>query len=85
MNAQELARVIDHTLLKPEASAAAIEELCSQAKEYNFRISVFFFDDFLYAFITLNQNVNFSFNSSLWQLTFNILLQIKRLGLIYQV
>ncbi len=36
MNAQELARVIDHTLLKPEASAAAVEELCSQAKEYNF-------------------------------------------------
>lgn len=31
-----LARCIDHTLLKPEASAADIEQLCSEAREHGF-------------------------------------------------
>lgn len=31
-----LARVIDHTLLKPEATAAQIDRLCDEALEYNF-------------------------------------------------
>jgi deoxyribose-phosphate aldolase len=33
---RELARLIDHTLLKPEASAPQIEQLCMEAKEYSF-------------------------------------------------
>jgi deoxyribose-phosphate aldolase len=32
----ELARFIDHTLLKPEATAADIERLCSEGREYGF-------------------------------------------------
>lgn len=32
----DLARYIDHTLLKPEASAEAIDELCAEAREYQF-------------------------------------------------
>jgi deoxyribose-phosphate aldolase len=32
----ELNRLIDHTLLKPEASAADIKRLCDEAKRYNF-------------------------------------------------
>jgi deoxyribose-phosphate aldolase len=32
----ELNRMIDHTLLKPEASAADIKQLCDDAKRYNF-------------------------------------------------
>lgn len=32
----ELNRMIDHTLLKPEATAAQIAKLCAEAKEYNF-------------------------------------------------
>lgn len=32
----ELARKIDHTLLKPDATRAGIEKLCSEAREYNF-------------------------------------------------
>jgi len=32
----ELARMIDHTLLKPEATIAEITKLCTEAKKYNF-------------------------------------------------
>lgn len=32
----DLARYIDHTLLKPEASAVDIDELCDEAREYEF-------------------------------------------------
>jgi deoxyribose-phosphate aldolase len=32
----ELNRMIDHTLLKPEATKAQIEKLCAEAKEYHF-------------------------------------------------
>jgi deoxyribose-phosphate aldolase len=32
----DLARYIDHTLLKPEATAAQIDELCAEAREYQF-------------------------------------------------
>ena len=32
----DLARYIDHTLLKPEAKAADIDELCAEAREYQF-------------------------------------------------
>jgi deoxyribose-phosphate aldolase len=31
-----LARMIDHTLLKPEATKQQVEELCSEAKQYGF-------------------------------------------------
>jgi deoxyribose-phosphate aldolase len=34
--AKQLARLIDHTLLKPEATLKQIEELCRQAIKYNF-------------------------------------------------
>lgn len=33
---RDLARYIDHTLLKPEATASQIDELCEEAREYNF-------------------------------------------------
>ena len=33
---QDLAKFIDHTLLKPEATPAEIEKLCKEAKEYHF-------------------------------------------------
>lgn len=33
---QGLARLIDHTLLKPEADAAQIRRLCAEAREYGF-------------------------------------------------
>ncbi len=33
---EEIARMIDHTLLKPEATPQDIEKLCFEAKEYNF-------------------------------------------------
>lgn len=33
---QDLARFIDHTLLKPEATAADIDRLCDEAAEYGF-------------------------------------------------
>ncbi|MBI4786535.1 MAG: deoxyribose-phosphate aldolase [Chloroflexi bacterium] len=33
---QDLAKFIDHTLLKPEATPAEIEKLCNEAKEYRF-------------------------------------------------
>ncbi len=32
----EMAKYIDHTLLKPEATAAQIKKLCAEAKEYGF-------------------------------------------------
>lgn len=32
----DLARLIDHTLLKPEATKQQIEQLCAEAKKYNF-------------------------------------------------
>lgn len=35
-NAQTLARYIDHTLLKPDATAQDIEKLCREAIEYHF-------------------------------------------------
>lgn len=36
IGAKDIARMIDHTLLKPEATAAQIEKLCNEAKEYGF-------------------------------------------------
>ncbi len=33
---QNIARMIDHTLLKPEATSDEIKKLCSEAKQYNF-------------------------------------------------
>ncbi|OEF96946.1 deoxyribose-phosphate aldolase [Vulcanibacillus modesticaldus] len=36
MNKQELAKLIDHTLLKPDATAEMIDKLCEEAKESNF-------------------------------------------------
>ena len=36
MNARELAKTIDHTLLKPDATAAQIRKLCDEAKAYHF-------------------------------------------------
>jgi deoxyribose-phosphate aldolase len=36
LNALSLARYIDHTLLKPEATAADIEKLCREAMEHHF-------------------------------------------------
>jgi deoxyribose-phosphate aldolase len=33
---QDIAKFIDHTLLKPEATPAEIEKLCQEAKEYRF-------------------------------------------------
>ena len=36
MNARELAKTIDHTLLKPDASAAQIIKVCDEAKAYHF-------------------------------------------------
>lgn len=36
MNAKELARTIDHTLLKPDATAAQIVKICDEAKAYHF-------------------------------------------------
>jgi deoxyribose-phosphate aldolase len=36
LNAQSLARYIDHTLLKPEATARDIEQLCREALEHRF-------------------------------------------------
>ncbi|MFM7100689.1 MAG: deoxyribose-phosphate aldolase [Verrucomicrobiota bacterium] len=35
-SAADLARLIDHTLLKPEASARDIERLCAEAREHRF-------------------------------------------------
>ncbi len=36
MNAKELAKYIDHTLLKPDASKAQILKICDEAKQYGF-------------------------------------------------
>ncbi|HKS37478.1 MAG TPA: deoxyribose-phosphate aldolase [Verrucomicrobiae bacterium] len=36
LSATDMARYIDHTLLKPEASLKEIERLCAEAKEYGF-------------------------------------------------
>lgn len=36
MNAKEIAAMIDHTLLKPDATREQIERLCQEAKEYQF-------------------------------------------------
>ncbi|MFC7440632.1 deoxyribose-phosphate aldolase [Laceyella putida] len=36
MNAKEIAAMIDHTLLKPEATKEQIQELCREAKEHDF-------------------------------------------------
>ncbi len=36
MNKQELAKYIDHTILKPEAQQSAIEKLCDEASQYGF-------------------------------------------------
>lgn len=36
LSAAELARFIDHTLLKPDATAHDIEKLCAEAREFNF-------------------------------------------------
>ena len=33
---RDLARYIDHTLLKPDATASQIDELCEEAREYSF-------------------------------------------------
>jgi deoxyribose-phosphate aldolase len=36
LSAAQLAAYIDHTLLKPDASLAQIEQLCAEAREHNF-------------------------------------------------
>lgn len=36
MKRQTLARMIDHTLLKPEATPAQIKQLCAEAREHHF-------------------------------------------------
>jgi len=36
MNAEQLAAIIDHTLLKPEATGDMIDRLCAEATEYGF-------------------------------------------------
>ncbi len=36
LSAAEIARFIDHTLLKPDATAPQIEKLCSEAREHGF-------------------------------------------------
>ena len=36
MKASELAKYIDHTLLKPDATAAQIQKICDEAKEHHF-------------------------------------------------
>jgi deoxyribose-phosphate aldolase len=36
MDAQAIAKMIDHTLLKPEATTAQVTKLCTEAKEYGF-------------------------------------------------
>lgn len=36
LTGEQLAKMIDHTLLKPESTKEEIETLCAEAKEYNF-------------------------------------------------
>jgi deoxyribose-phosphate aldolase len=37
MTAAEMAQYIDHTLLKPEATPAAFDQLCAEARQYGFK------------------------------------------------
>ena len=37
ISASEMAQCIDHTLLKPEATQAAFDRLCSEAVQYGFK------------------------------------------------
>jgi deoxyribose-phosphate aldolase len=34
----EIAKFIDHTLLKPDSNEDQIDELCKEAKEYGFKV-----------------------------------------------
>lgn len=36
LSATKLARMIDHTLLKPEATQTQVEQLCAEARQYHF-------------------------------------------------
>jgi deoxyribose-phosphate aldolase len=36
MNREEVARLVDHTLLKPEATPAQVAQLCDEARRYGF-------------------------------------------------
>ncbi len=36
LSAEQAARIIDHTLLKPEATEAQVRQLCAEAKQYRF-------------------------------------------------
>ena len=36
MDGRQLAKFIDHTILKPDATAAQVLKLCDEAKEYGF-------------------------------------------------
>ena len=36
MDGKQLAKYIDHTILKPDATAAQVKKLCAEAKEYGF-------------------------------------------------
>ncbi len=36
LNPEELAKMIDHTLLKPDATSAQIEQICAEARQYGF-------------------------------------------------
>ncbi|MBL4932967.1 deoxyribose-phosphate aldolase [Clostridium paridis] len=36
MNGSELAKIIDHTILKPEASIESVKKICEEAVKYNF-------------------------------------------------
>ena len=36
MDGRQLAKYIDHTILKPDATAAQVKKLCAEAKEYGF-------------------------------------------------
>jgi deoxyribose-phosphate aldolase len=36
LSSAQLAAFIDHTVLKPDATAAQIEKLCAEAREHNF-------------------------------------------------
>ncbi|MDD3919848.1 MAG: deoxyribose-phosphate aldolase [Eubacteriales bacterium] len=36
LNAKEMAKFIDHTLLKPDATRAQIKKICDEAREYQF-------------------------------------------------
>jgi hypothetical protein len=38
--ADELAKYIDHTLLKADASSAQVDELVAEAKEWNFAVHI---------------------------------------------